>query len=112
MEFNTDGPFLAFKLTEEEELATLASPHLLAYLNNKKAVYADAFLQGGFGVDTSKPIDPVSVSMRIIDQQGKYAMLLELINECEQAAVRLEELQNAAAQDEMFSQPESTPKGF
>lgn len=112
MEFNTDGPFLSFRLTEDEELAVLSSPQLLAYLHTKKALYADAFLQGGFGADATKPIDPVSISMRVIDQQGKYAMLLELISECEQAAVRMAEIQNAAVQEEQYD-PNIVPQtGF
>lgn len=104
MQLNPSGAFLSFELTEDEELAVLGNPLLLAYLKTKQAEYASSFLAGNFACDPDKPVDPVTVTMRVIDQQGKFAMLSELIGECEQAAIRMDELTaEAAAQTESSS---------
>lgn len=112
MQLDTSNTFLSFELTEDEQLAVLGNPLLLAYLKTKQTAYATAFLQGNFAGDVSANIDPVTVTMRTIDQQAKFQMLSELISECEQAAVRMDELQAAAHEESSSDSTSTQPLGF
>lgn len=80
-----DGPFQMWVLTEQEQTITLASPLLLAYLQNKRAEYASIFVSN-FATAGTGELPELKTLVDIERNRAMIQVLDELINECIQAA--------------------------
>lgn len=80
-----DGPFQMWDLTEQEQLTALASPLLLAYLQNKRAEYANIFVTN-FTTSGNGELPQIKELVNIERNRAMIQVLDELLQECIQAA--------------------------
>lgn len=79
-----DGPFQMWDMTDNEQRQALASPLLLAYLQNKRADYASIFISN-FTTAGDGELPTMKELVNIERNRAHIQVLDELINECVQA---------------------------